>query len=84
MRLVQLHSVERFVALPAARRDDVGIFVHAPVAAHAPRQAVRGSAGRSTSAPLCMRLCACNASSGAWLIPPLDVVTFVHAPGAHA
>eukprot|EP00965_Chrysotila_dentata_P180831 5969281-Pleurochrysis_carterae.AAC.1 len=70
---------------------------------------MRGSARRSTSALLCVRvvrmhsvercaalpaprrrhfcacaLRACSASSGAWLCPPLDVDTFVHAPCAHA
>eukprot|EP00965_Chrysotila_dentata_P182139 6014386-Pleurochrysis_carterae.AAC.1 len=28
--------------------------------------------------------CACTASSDAWLCPPLDVGTSVHAPRAHA
>eukprot|EP00965_Chrysotila_dentata_P150349 4966177-Pleurochrysis_carterae.AAC.1 len=51
-----MHSVERRVALPAARRQ------HSCACA----------------------LCAFTASSGAWLCPPLDVCTFVHAPCGHA
>eukprot|EP00965_Chrysotila_dentata_P040998 1359550-Pleurochrysis_carterae.AAC.1 len=52
-----MHSVERRVALPAARRRHLCVCA----------------------------LRVCTASSGAWLCPPLDVGTFVHAPvAAHA